>query len=179
MLKNKRGISPLIATVLIIGFTVALAAVIMTWGQSFSKSMSQSTEESTEVQLACSQDVKFELKSVCWDSDALRLKLTVANNGNKDLKNITARVKVTESIIGVIPDLAEEGVPSEDPTLAAFGLKVFSVDPAGLDLATFGGADVTEVELIPLIEVGGKTVTCPTAIAKYGSVTRGEVVPSC
>ena len=29
---NKRGVSPLIATVLIIGFTVALAAMIFTWG---------------------------------------------------------------------------------------------------------------------------------------------------
>ena len=29
---EKKGISPLIATVLILGFTVALAAVIMTWG---------------------------------------------------------------------------------------------------------------------------------------------------
>jgi flagellin-like protein len=33
---NKKGISPLIATVLIIGFTVALAAIIMTWGTTFS-----------------------------------------------------------------------------------------------------------------------------------------------
>ena len=32
---DKRGISPLIATVLIIGFTVALAAVIITWGGRF------------------------------------------------------------------------------------------------------------------------------------------------
>ena len=29
---NKKGISPLIATVLLIGFAVALAAVVMTWG---------------------------------------------------------------------------------------------------------------------------------------------------
>ena len=34
---NKKGISPLIATVLILGFTVALAAIIMTWGTDFTK----------------------------------------------------------------------------------------------------------------------------------------------
>ena len=33
----KRGISPLIATVLLIGFTVTLAAVIMTWGGGFTR----------------------------------------------------------------------------------------------------------------------------------------------
>lgn len=36
-MRNK-GISPLIATVLLLGFTVALAAIIMTWGKSFEES---------------------------------------------------------------------------------------------------------------------------------------------
>jgi len=34
-MKNKQGVSPLIATVLIIGFTIALAAVVMIWGETF------------------------------------------------------------------------------------------------------------------------------------------------
>ena len=34
---SKRGISPLIATVLIVGFTIALAAMIITWGGNFCK----------------------------------------------------------------------------------------------------------------------------------------------
>jgi len=41
---NKKGISPLVATVLIIGFTVALAAVIMVWGQDFITGMVERTE---------------------------------------------------------------------------------------------------------------------------------------
>lgn len=35
MLKSKRGISPLIATVLLIVFSVALGAVVMSWGESY------------------------------------------------------------------------------------------------------------------------------------------------
>ena len=41
----KRGISPLIATVLIIGFTIVLAAVVIRWGGDF---LTGTTEESLE-----------------------------------------------------------------------------------------------------------------------------------
>lgn len=38
---NKRGISPLIATVLLIGFTVSLAAIIINWGTSFTREIQE------------------------------------------------------------------------------------------------------------------------------------------
>ena len=52
---NKKGISPLIATVLIIGFTVALAAIIITWGGQFIDTVTESTSEQSAVQLKCGQ----------------------------------------------------------------------------------------------------------------------------
>lgn len=173
---RKKGISPLIATVLIIGFTVALAAVIMTWGQGFSKSMQQSTEATTNVQLTCAQDVLFEVKSVCYVDEAVdtKVKITVANNGNKGLKSITARLKETESLIQVIT--LDDGTPLTGKNLDAFGLKVFEVTT----LAPITGADkVTEVELIPVIDVSGKEVTCASSIAKFGDVVKAEPVAPC
>jgi flagellin-like protein len=168
---NKKGISPLIATVLIIGFTVALAAVIMTWGQSFSKSMSQSTEETTAVQLACAQDVQFDLTNVCHDG-AGNLKLTVENNGNKDLDEITARIKKDQSTIDVVSAL------TIDVGLSAFGLDVYDVFEADL-VNVVNATAVTEVELIPLITVGGKQVTCANAVARFGDVVKGETIAEC
>ncbi len=166
---RKRGISPLIATVLIIGFTVALAAVIMTWGQGFSKSMQQSTESTTNIQLTCANDVQFEVKAACWDVATSMVKITVANNGNKDLKSITARVKQTETLIGVKQDL---------PALSAFGLNVYEVDPSLL-APPIDGELVTEVELIPVIDVSGKDTTCANSIARYGDVVKGEPIAPC
>jgi flagellin-like protein len=178
MWKNKRGISPLIATVLIIGFTVALAAVIMTWGQSFSKSMSQSTEQTTNVQLACAQDVQFEVQAVCWDGSALRL--TVANNGNKKLSAITARIKESETTIGVnASDMAASPQVLGLGSLPAYGLQVFILDPTQDLNPTVTGSNVKEVELIPVITVGGKDVTCSNAIARWGDVTKDDIVPDC
>ena len=40
---DKKGISPLIATILIIGFTIALAAVIISWEQTFTRQIQQET----------------------------------------------------------------------------------------------------------------------------------------
>ena len=33
IIKNKKGVSPLIATILLIAFAVALGAVVMSWGR--------------------------------------------------------------------------------------------------------------------------------------------------
>ena len=41
---KKRGISPLIATVLIIGFTIVLAAAIFQWGGSLVNKLKQDSE---------------------------------------------------------------------------------------------------------------------------------------
>lgn len=42
--KNRKGISPLIATVLIIGFTVSLVVVNIIWGDTFMKNVTDNTD---------------------------------------------------------------------------------------------------------------------------------------
>src|SRR3989344_2796864 len=51
---KKKGISPLIATVLIIGFTIVLAALVITWGTKLFQSSIESTKTSSEISLICS-----------------------------------------------------------------------------------------------------------------------------
>jgi len=82
---NKRGISPLIATVLLIGFTVALAAVIMTWGSGFVRNMTTATEQNTQSALKCTQlDFKIQ-KATCSG-------LTIENKGSVDIKSFVFRI---------------------------------------------------------------------------------------
>ncbi|RME55009.1 hypothetical protein D6777_02035 [Candidatus Woesearchaeota archaeon] len=147
----------------------------MTWGQSFSKSMSQSTEQTTDVQLACAQDVQFEVQAACDSSNDL--KLTVANNGQKNLDKITARIKKDASTIDVVDDVSDLDTAAT-AGLAAFGLEVYTVPAASLS-TTGGASQVTEIELIPVITVGGKQVTCSNAIARYGDVVKGETLSAC
>lgn len=183
----KKGISPLIATVLIIGFTVALAAVILTWGTSFTKSISKGTEETAELQLTCAQDVQFDVKSACYDAVANNIRFIVENNGNKDIKNFTARVKISDTNV----------LAGETPAgIARFGLKTYTVTAAedlaltnnlvitGIDLDSDGNGipdiqDIKEVTLVPVINVGGKDVTCPQSIDSYAPAIEGTSLGIC
>jgi len=83
---NKKGISPLIATILLIGFTVALAAVVITWGSGFVERVTLTTEERTTKAIACTSELVFEIKNVDCSG-----KVTIDNKGNIPINNLTLR----------------------------------------------------------------------------------------
>jgi len=49
-----KGISPFIAEILLIGFTVAIAGIIITWSSQFARTSTQTVAQQSESQLACS-----------------------------------------------------------------------------------------------------------------------------
>ncbi len=161
---NKRGISPLIATVLIIGFTVALAAVIMTWGQSFSKGIQEQTEETSTQQITCAQDVVFDLQNVCLSSGTT-YKLTVVNNGNKDIEKFKARFYENADTVHTADIFADTG-----ESLASFGI---DSDTADATVST-----IKKVEIIPIVTIGGKEVTCASNLDSFGDLD-GSAIASC
>lgn len=173
---NKKGISPLIATVLVIGFTVALAAVILTWGTSFTKSIQKGTEETTEIQLACAQDVQFDVKSACYDSVANGIKFIVENNGNRDLVKFNARLKVSET------DISAGEVPNPtapNPILPRFGLQTYTLTAADVPGITGKEASVQEVTLVPVIKIGDREITCAQTIESYSPAVADTPLAEC
>ena len=165
---DKKGISPLIATVLIIGFTVALAAVIMTWGQSFSKGIQEQTEETSTQQITCAQDVMFDIKSVCETTTNGIYKITIANNGNKKIDGF--KVRYYESTDDVIP----KDVPFGVGTLA--GIDAFGIESDAT--VASGQSDVKKIEVMPIITIEGKQITCSSNIDSYGDL-EGSVIRAC
>src|SRR3989344_8846886 len=89
--EGKKAISPLIATVLIIGFTIALAAIIMTWGMSFTRDIQQTTEEGASMQIICTKDVMFKVTNVCETATDGTYKVTIQNDGPKKIESFKAR----------------------------------------------------------------------------------------
>lgn len=59
----KRGISPLIATVLLIGFVVAVAGVAMMWTRGFVGEIQEKRGAEATASLSCSTDVKITVRS--------------------------------------------------------------------------------------------------------------------
>lgn len=85
----KRGISPLIATVLIIGLTVALSGVIITWGSSMIKAMEEATAKSAEHSMTC-VDATFEIKEAHTYGSTLNV--VIESTGKKKISNFMVRV---------------------------------------------------------------------------------------
>lgn len=177
----RKGISPLIATVLIIGFTVALAAIIMTWGTTFSKGMQKTTESTTEEQLACAQDVVIDLSSACIEGS--NIKLTIKNDGSKDLQRVSVRLYDSASTVGTAK--WEDIVEPINPVLTAYGLKTIvlaTAAGAGVDAVVSDLTPLTNVrlaEIIPVIKVGEKELTCAATKDYFGDQNYEDVLTAC
>lgn len=153
-MKSKKAISPLIATVLILGFTVALAAIIMTWGTGFTKNIQKSTEETSNNQLKCALDVDFEVVNACVTGSTIRI--TLKNNKEKEIVKSKVVVYVSES--------SAETLSYDALTASAFGTGSIIVTP------TLPVAQIVKVEVIPTIKVESKEVVCSSNIATFGEI---------
>jgi len=156
---EKRGISPLIATVLLLGFTVALAAVIMTWGMDFVETMQKSTEETANVKVMCATEVDFDIIGVCETATDGTYDVAIANNGAIDITKFTVRYYETEADV----------IPKPFAAVGAFGIvsnPIITGQPA-----------VTLVEAIAFITVDGEDLACSDNVDSYGRL--GEVIAAC
>src|SRR3990167_2865610 len=82
---DKRGISELIVTVLIIGFTVGLAAVIITWGsQLVQKSVETTDSEGTIAVESGGFDIRLRSAGI----DYRKLFITVENAGTIPIEEL-------------------------------------------------------------------------------------------
>ena len=64
MMRNKkRGISPLIASVLLIGFTIAIVAMIFIWWGDFVKQKTINEGLKNDAERACMNEVEIDVKS--------------------------------------------------------------------------------------------------------------------
>lgn len=70
-MKQKRGISPLIATVLLIGFVVAAAGVVMLWTRGFVGELQTKKGAEGTARLSCATDVEIGLRDLTFGSGQL------------------------------------------------------------------------------------------------------------
>jgi flagellin-like protein len=92
MFSNKKAISPLIATVLLIGFAIALGALIMNWGKGYVENQITATDEQYKSQQLCDTYVDFAIKEIagrpklCYtfiSATFLNISYTIENKGKQ------------------------------------------------------------------------------------------------
>ena len=166
MSKSKKGISPLIATVLILGLTVVLAALVAMWSTQFTKDTTKSVTESAEIQTRCARDVRLDIKSACNAGGGI-YKIVLENNGNQAIFGLKVRLFQNDNTVD-----SKSVNPNPNP-LPAFGVQQITI-PATTILAA-----VKRIEILPSIAISANNyVTCPS-MTSYGETTGTDITTAC
>ncbi len=148
----RKGISPLIATVLILGFTVALAAIIITWGLSFSRETASGVEESALKDIALTS-VTMGIRSAELSGDQLRL--TIENTGRRAVEQMKIRI---------------HGSDGADVVDTASGLDVYGIGNFNVSFNTTKVGAIEKVEVVPVVSYNGEDVVCSNCAGKIKDV---------
>jgi len=139
---KKRGISPLIATVLLIGFAIVLAAVVFKWGGAFLKGQTEEGTKDLET-VGPLMGVRVSLENVrIFDDIYNRPKVLVNNEGKTSLDGIVVRVYGDKRV----------EVQHIDQPLDAFSSGWFEFN-IGENME-----NITRVEVLPKVDVNGEIV---------------------
>ncbi|MBI4447868.1 hypothetical protein HY643_02715 [Candidatus Woesearchaeota archaeon] len=155
----KKGISPLVATVLIVCLTVILAVIIIVWSSAFVKNVQENTDRIRDEQFACITEVSFNIKKACYNNGGLE---TVLENTGQ--KTITKMI-----IIGQTGSGSQNMQLGLNPTLQPMEVQTYHIPIPALNYAS----------LTPIINLKSKEVICSGAKATKGEIGSAETFQNC
>ena len=79
----KKGLSPLIATVLLIGITISLASLVMVWGQALFKQTTEDTGKSAQAEINCISKVQVDILNASCVGGSAPMNLVVDNKNEE------------------------------------------------------------------------------------------------
>jgi len=147
---NKRGISPLIATVLLVAFVITLAVLVFTWWDQVVKERAAKVGAESESQISCSLQIDFQVKDICFDAVTKFISFSVENDGDAPLHGFKVRIEGEDSsgekVSGVssISEDVEEG--SAKKTAVAYDSSIIT--------------SIDSLEIIPVIRAKGVEAVC-------------------
>lgn len=156
MIDKKRGVSPLIATVLLIAFAVGLSAIVMNWGKQYVQDTAEMTQTKSNQEVACNLDVSIRwveiggVDRVCFDDSAIPTKLVyIFENGPYlDLSGYVLRVLYANSTF-----MHQDNVAT---ILKAYPMSSSFTFPPSITATS----NITMVEIVPRVSVDGSDLTC-------------------
>jgi len=151
---KKRGISPLIGTVLLIGFVILLTVIVFKWGGNYYQRTTDETSQDAEVAIIMS-GLDLELKEVSGTNlteGCDNLTLLIENNIDTVIESFKIRVTTAnETILGEV-----------NATLPAFNSKWLNVD-----IECEG--EIEKIEIYPRLEINDQTVISSDPADTYNS----------
>ena len=156
---KKRGISPIVATVLLIAFTVVLAALVMNWQGKFVQKVQDSVSSGVGKELDCLSDV--DISASIDDNGAL----VVENNKDTTISEIIVR---EYTIDGSITVRTKDSIDGDGNLLTELGLEIGPYGSKTYTTFTINRNVVTKVEVIPVVKTeGGGLKNCDAQSDTY------------
>ena len=161
LLSGKKGVSPLVATVLLVLFSILLGVAVMSWSEGFIKKNAVFVNQSVQKKVGCSAasfslvSLKHLLQICVRDST---IEATIENGPDAELFDIHAVIVGSKDVV-----VAGSVLPR--PLPPAYAMKVvFGIDSVG---------EVLQVKFVPKIKVDGTVVYCTTSAQFF------ENIPNC
>ena len=155
-MKTKEGVSPLIATVLVIGFTIVLSALVVQWGGGLFKGVQERTGATAELSEECtSLATNLEIEEVRYNEETKKVELRIDNKNNQDIEKITFRIHSPSKETTVITEEKITVRGDTEKNLPSGAVKTFELNVEGLSLEKLG------IFLNTNIESTKKTEQCP------------------
>jgi len=118
LFSSKKAVSPLIATVLLIAFAIALGAVVMNWGRGYIEAEAVEDETIAEGETdPCAADISLKLlmlgdkKDLCFDGTSIKYGLE--NSGQVKIKNIKVQIVGDQVFEKVQPGMDIAGISKQ------------------------------------------------------------------
>lgn len=93
----RKGVSPLIAAVLLIAFTMAVAAILTAWVTTFTQEQTDQLGNQSSQQIDCSF---AQVNIFSEDYDSNWVNISVENNGQEELGNLSVTALDGSSVLG-------------------------------------------------------------------------------
>ncbi len=162
MLRNKRAVSPLIATVLLIAFAVALGAVVMNWGRGYVEDTANTARERGDAEVKCASDVDIAFvdidgtPQVCYNTSSytgdggnVSIDFIIENRKSTTVWELQARMFASDTRVPYSLSMGQRS------NLTGNQAKLLNVS---FEEADWG--EPIELRLTPVIRVAGKDVIC-------------------
>jgi hypothetical protein len=149
LFKSKRAVSPLVATVLLILFSIGLGAVVMSWGEAYIEEKAEFVQGVQETVSGC-ESAYFDFVTIgnepqiCVRQNVIEM--IVDNNPNIDLFDVHAR------IVGTAGVYVRESILDQPLKRASSRKIMFSFQDIG---------QLRQVKFTPQILMGTTVTMCP------------------
>jgi len=154
---NKKAIAPLIATVILVGFAVSLAALVIDWNLGYYEDIQDKTDTETRTRLDCTVDLDLRLASIrgvqqiCYNNQTGNIELTLENANPEQIDDVKIRVITNQSVFG--PSVLKSVSGGNVTTIIGGGAvkAIFNI--------TFD-EEIEEVTIIPGLDIDGEIRLC-------------------